>query len=260
MAVLNVFDGVNYVPVGGSSGGLSGTGGFYATWSSDPLLSNEKVITAGTSVSIDTDSTTITINSPAKDYASFLNMRTAHLLNFALVERNWYIAGNQTATALGANNVGVNTAFCIPFMANRFIKVDSMAVNMTAAGSATSILSLGIYTNSADECLFPFQAVSTSGFLTGTNQGIVAFNPAITLTANNLYWFVWVGGRATVNMRTVAIGDARPIFGLDSGMGVAPGIGINIFMTLSSLLPATMPGSGNVMLTLIPAIGIRGSI
>lgn len=50
-----------------SSGGASGavyapTGGFYVAWSSDILLSAEKVLTAGSSVNITTDSTAIYIN------------------------------------------------------------------------------------------------------------------------------------------------------------------------------------------------------
>lgn len=47
---------------GASSAGLAGTGSFYAVWSADPLLSNEKVITAGSSVTTHTDATAIYIN------------------------------------------------------------------------------------------------------------------------------------------------------------------------------------------------------
>ena len=39
-----------------------GTGNFLVSWSSDPLLSNEKVITAGSSVTLHTDATAIYIN------------------------------------------------------------------------------------------------------------------------------------------------------------------------------------------------------
>ena len=49
--------------LGGAAGAVyAPTGGFYATWSSDTLLSNEKVITAGSSVTITTDATAIYIN------------------------------------------------------------------------------------------------------------------------------------------------------------------------------------------------------
>lgn len=45
-----------------NSGGLAGTGAFYITYLADPTLSVEKVLTAGSSVTIHTDATAIYIN------------------------------------------------------------------------------------------------------------------------------------------------------------------------------------------------------
>ena len=60
---------------GASSGGLAGTGSFYAVWSSDPLLSNEKVITAGSSVTLHTDAGAIYINATTSlGASSFLSV------------------------------------------------------------------------------------------------------------------------------------------------------------------------------------------
>ena len=57
---------------GGSSdsGGLAGTGGFYVAWSSDLLLSNEKVLTAGSSVIVRTDATAIYVDALTSASAS----------------------------------------------------------------------------------------------------------------------------------------------------------------------------------------------
>jgi len=275
------------------TGGLMGTGGFFVAWSNDGTMSNERILTAGTNVtlrtdattlwvdsnsaglqgtggliltagtgiSILTDSTTITVSSVNKDFKYWYNMRTGHLLGaFASVDRNWNVAGLCNATALAATAILHNSAYCVPFITTRNIKVNSMGINVTIAGSVTTLVQLGIYTNSADECLFPHLSVSTSAILAQSALGLIAYNPNITLSANNLYWFTYVVGRSGMTIRTVAIDGAWPIYGLNSGMGTAPGIGAQLFMTLSNGLPPTMPGSGNVMITAIPAIGVRGSI
>lgn len=246
--------------VASGSAGLAGTGIFAVTWSGDTTLSNEKVMTAGTGVTIRTDSTAIYTDAVVKDFNYWYNMRTGHFLNYANTDRPWYIAGLCNGAALSATVIPINSAHCIPFITTRNLKVDSMACNVTIAGSLTTIIQLGIYTNSADECLFPFQSVSTSGFLTGSNLQLVAYNPGVTLSANNLYWLTYVIAKSAVTMRTIAIGGAWPIYGTDSGMGTAPGIGAQVFMLLTNGLPPTMPGSGNILNTAIPAIGIRGSI
>lgn len=53
-----------------TSGGLAGTGGFYVTFSADGTLSADKVLTAGSNVTITTDGTTITISASTGAVAS----------------------------------------------------------------------------------------------------------------------------------------------------------------------------------------------
>lgn len=48
--------------VSSTSAGLMGTGGFFVSWSSDTTMSNERVLTAGSSITLVTDATTIWIN------------------------------------------------------------------------------------------------------------------------------------------------------------------------------------------------------
>lgn len=44
-----------------SSSGLMGTGNFLVTWSADPLIANERILTAGANITLTTDATTITV-------------------------------------------------------------------------------------------------------------------------------------------------------------------------------------------------------
>jgi len=259
---LSLFYRAGTQTIASGSDGLASTGGFFAMHSGDATrFPFSKVMAPGTGITITTDATSVVLTGITKDYRYYVNMRTAHLLgNFASVERSWYLGGHLGGSALSATALQVNSAHCVPYAATRNIKVNSMACNVTIAGSATTIIQLGIYTNSADECLFPFQAVSTSAFLTGSNLGLVSYNPAITLSANNLYWFVYVVGKSAVTMRTIAVAGCWPAFGTDTGMNTGLGLGVQVFTTLTNGLQPTMPGSGNVYTTASPALGIRGSI
>ena len=246
---------------GGSSGGLAGTGGFYVSYAADATLSVEKVLTAGTGITLDTSSTAINVHAISKDYNYWYNVRTNHLLGaFGSVGGVWYVAGQISATALSTAVPPINSANCFPFVTTKHLKVDSLGVNVTIAGSVTTVQQLAIYTNSADECLFPFQCVASSGVVNNSNLGIFAFNPGVVLTANNLYWFAYMIGRSAMTVRGVPVAAAFPILGNNSGLGTAPGLGYQIFLNALTSFPATMPGSGNVVVVPYAAIGARGSI
>lgn len=242
-----------------SSAGLMGTGSFLITWSSDPLISNEKILTAGTSVSIRTDSTTITIDSPNKDFNYWYTTR-ANTGIFVANRERLYIAGQANALAMSANVIPINSAHCVPFITTRDLVIDSMGFTGTIAGSATCLAQIGIYSNSADNVLYPFQAISTSGLIvSGTDIIYVGFNPNITLTNNTLYWFAYMQTRSAQTIRTIAVGGAWPIFGIATDMGTAPGTYIQVPMTglTSSGLPASFATGGAIATTNPPALAVR---
>ena len=248
--------------IASGSAGLAGTGIFnknFIAWAADTDLANEKVLTAGTNITITTDASTITLNAVSKDFNYYYQARSNNFAT-AVPSPKMYIASVCNATALATAAVNINSAQFVPFLTTNNLKIDTMACNVTIAGSATTQIQLGIYTNSADYVLFPFQAVATSAFLTGSNLGLVAFNPGIMLSANNLYWFSYLVVKSAVTLRSVAVGGAWPILGADSGMGTAQGVGYQIFVNTSTGFPSTIPGSGNTLSSNIPALGVRGSI
>lgn len=245
--------------IASGSGGLAGTGNSYVSWSADDSLNNEKVLTAGTNISIVTDSTTIKINAVNKDFNFYYHCRSDNFVG-AVPSPKMYLAAQANATALATAVININSAQCLPFITTQNIKIDTMACNVTIAGSATTQIQLGIYSNSGDYVLHPLNAISTSSFLTGTNLGLVAYNPGIMLSANNLYWFTYLCIRSSVTLRSIAVGGCWSIYGTDSGMGTAPGIGIQMLVSSTNGLPATMPASGNTISSNIPALAVRGSI
>lgn len=257
-----------YPPSGGSgssnSAGLMGTGNSLVTWQSDQLLTNQRILTAGSSITIRSDNSSIYIDaltgggvaSTTKDYYYY---QPTELMNSALLNGNRYrIAGLLGAVALASDIADVNSMNCVPLVVTKSVVVDTMACRVTIAGSATTQIQLGIYTNSSDTILFPFEAVSTSLHLTGTNATAVAFNPAVTLSANTLYWAVYLVIRSSVTIRANALSSTHPIFGGDSVFGSAIGTSIKIFC--STTLPSIMPGSGNISSDTPPSLFFRNSM
>lgn len=245
-AITNAGGGAVYAP----------TGGFYAVYSSDPLLTNEKIITAGTNLSIVTDSTTITFNSINKDRTYWIDTRSNHVVS--ATSNRWYVASQVGGANLATATTPINSANCFPFIATKDIKATRMGMSVTIAGSVTTQIQLGIYTNSADEVLFPFNAVSTSSFLTGSNAIIVSYNPAITLSANNLYWFCMLVTKSGVTAKTIDATSIWPALGLDGTMGNTPGYGYRIAVNPSNGFASVMVGSG-VVASSVHVLAVQGS-
>lgn len=76
--------------VAAASGGLMGTGGFFVGWSSDTTMTNEKVLTAGSSVTLVTDATTIWVNALTSGGASNTNVGTGGFLQLPVQSAKLY--------------------------------------------------------------------------------------------------------------------------------------------------------------------------
>lgn len=77
---------------GGSStsAGLMGTGNFLVSWSSDPLLTNEKILTAGSSITVRTDAGAIYIDAITNAAASNTNIGTGGFLQLPIYSAKLY--------------------------------------------------------------------------------------------------------------------------------------------------------------------------
>ena len=137
-----------------------------------------------------------------------------------------------------------------------------MGIVATIAGSATSLIQLGIFTNSSPNVLYPFQSISTSGLnISATNTTLMGYNPAVTLSAGELYWFAYLSIKSAVTLRTIAVGGAYPIFGMGTDMGTTPGLYLQVGVNPSNGFAGDYSNTtGNQIATAVPALAVRGSI
>lgn len=254
--------------VSANSGGLAGTGMFYLMSTAQTSFPNSRQVLAGSSVTVVTDGTNLYINAltgggvaaaATRDWNYYRQVGTGQNVLAATAIR-MYVAGIISGAASTTVNVGLNSINCVPFLVVKSLLVDTMACNITTAAGGTAQIQMGIYSNSADTILWPYQAIVTSGYLTGTNTGLIPFGINETLSSNTLYWFTYLAATGTPTVRGIAAGGQFPIFGMDITLNVH-GTFVQIALTTSTL-PATMPGSGSVIssATAFPSLAIRGSI
>lgn len=175
--------------------------------------------------------------------------------------QSFYIGGGASnASALGTQAMSINTMTAVHFVVTKNMRVDSMAILATVTG-AGCLIRLGIYTNSADTVLQPFQMVSTSGQLVCTPNVLTQFQVNQTLSANNLYWFIMDVGTGAATVRSVALASAYPIFGVNSGLGTSYNVALNSGKLFQTGWPSTFgPGWGFITLASIPVLAVRASV
>lgn len=243
---------------------LATTGPYYVLQSGNSTLPNSQVLKSGSSTivrtdgagSIYVDATTGGGSGGTKGWENFIvGKNTAMFLSGG---RRDVLAGYVNAGVFAANSgYGANSAYCYPFLVMRSMAIDSMsAVLIVASGSAQA--QMGIYTNSADNIPFPFQAVVTSGYVTASNA---AQNPFFTLnqvlSSNTLYWAVYMQTQ-TSQMLSMPLANSFPILGVQDANGSATGaVGWQIAMV--GTLPATMMGSGNPLTVAGPILAFHTS-
>lgn len=181
-----------------SSAGLAGTGSFYMAWSSDPLLSNEKVFTAGSSVTVRTDSTSIYVDAITAGFTP-----TGRLINTTyplsgggdftadrthLVDTAFLISSNRTISTLypmsGGGNLGANRTF---FIDTAFLVNSNRLINTTfpLAGGGNLGADLTVTVNTA------FFANSASFFVAWSsdpllsNEKILTAGSSVTITTDS---------------------------------------------------------------------------
>lgn len=173
----------------------------------------------------------------------------------------YYVASCFNAVNPSTVAMVINSAVCVAFTASRDINADTMAFRLTAAGSLTSIVQLGIYSDSGNGVLFPYQAISTSSYmLSGSDDTMIGYNPAVTLTANNLYWFVILGSRAGGTSAALSLTATYPIFGTNSsGTAYSTSLIISINQADSAGLQPIMVGSGRLNTSSPPMLMVRAA-
>ena len=244
-----------YPPLGGggssNSGGLMGTANFLVTWSSDPLISNEKILTAGENVTITTAANTITIAATTGGGSGTAqptipgNIPMGSVI-FKQVNTQDLVIGNSSTYDLYTVPVGKRAAL-----------LTSNVFNNSTTGSAVARYFIMVKTNGL---YYPFHGSSTSNPSVGSTVEDLSFiadageTLAIYLSGN--------GSTMSVNLKVVEIDtsvNVRTIrlYGLTSGnntlftsvnSSTAVGLGDNlIFDAGNTALFNVNGGSGSVV-------------
>lgn len=174
----------------------------------------------------------------------------------------YMVAGQQNCTALTTGAPAIDTLFAMPFCSPRGGTLDRLQFNVTTVGGAGSVARCGIYTNSGASLIYPNALVVDGGqhdtsAVGGT--GVKSATIDVDLDPGELYWFVYLCGTAAPTVRGINPAACFPLFGLDSTIGTAPGVGLSVAQAYGAL-PATFTASGTVLTTApIPVVVARYS-
>lgn len=171
----------------------------------------------------------------------------------------WYVGGaanNGTPMTTGAPTVNVLRAF--RFYSTRGGTLDRIGFQVTTL-IASGLARCGIYQATSDTNNYPAGLVVDGGQQLTSTAGLKATTINQALTANTLYWFVYLAGTAAATVRCLALAGADAGMGFDNALGVLPAVGISVAQTYGAL-PATFPAGGAVITAVpLPAIGVRFS-
>ncbi len=251
-----------------NSAGLAGTGPYYILQSGNSTLPNSQVLTAGSSIIVRTSGGNVYIDaqtgggssggSQYKDFTYYNQVGSGPGINFdrSLVAQAFNCTAPTTFTPSGVDQVQF-----VPLVITRSVLVDRVRCAVTVTGVG-ALLRLGVYTNSSDTILYPFNSVSTSSILTVISAGLYEYNLVQTLSQNTLYWLAMHIGTATCTHRALAIAGTYPVYGMDSGLAAAFGQFMRINnVTFGNGLPITAPTGGTLLSnSVVPALAVRLSM
>ncbi len=174
----------------------------------------------------------------------------------------WYPGGAINCTALSTATPVIDTFYALPFVSPRGGSLDRLAFNITTVGGAGSLSRAGIYANTSSSVLYPSSLVVDGGAFDSSavgGTGAKVATIAADLDAGELYWVAFLCGVAAPIVRSIATAGLYPIFGLDSTLSTAPGVGLTVAQAYGAL-PGTFPAAATVITAApIPAVFVRYS-
>lgn len=144
-----------------------------------------------------------------------------------------------------------------PFWSGAFdMTVIRIAYRVQTIGTAGAAGRVGIYNDSGDGTLYPTTLVVDGGGQDNTTTGVKSATISVVLSANTLYWFVYLGGTASAVINGWNTDFTWSPLGHQSfgtkhhGWKVAQSYGA---------LPSTFPATAGVVGNTCPAIGVRAT-
>jgi hypothetical protein len=158
---------------------------------------------------------------------------------------SWYAAGLMTGVTLGTFTMTANRLYAMPFVSpRRGATIDDIEIYVTTGAASTSAI-MGLYTNSAENDLYPDELVAQGAVEldTTTNAQKRTWNIAYTLIPGQLYWLAVVANGAPV-IRGISTNQTHYILGTASSANTTWTTHLYATHTYDSSLPSTFPKAG----------------
>lgn len=128
----------------------------------------------------------------------------------------WYTSATTVYTATTVA-YGANSLRAMPFVVPKTITIDRIAMEITVAGSAGSLVRIGIYDSSN---ALPLNLILDAGTIAGDSATFQSITINQTLVAG-LYWLTWISNSATnITFRGIPVSAGVPsILGVPSNLG-----------------------------------------
>lgn len=164
----------------------------------------------------------------------------------------WFSAGLVNGTALTSGALAVDTLFAQPFYNGPTTTLDRIAFLVTTGGAAGSVSRCGIYANvpivlgapTSTVQVTPQTLVVDGGEFDTTTTGIKSTVISTTLTANTLYWFVFLCGVAAPSSRLTVLASGGAGLGYPSTLAAGSRSPVNITLAYAALPTYLSEGTG----------------
>ena len=167
-------------------------------------------------------------------------------------------AGRIVCSSLINATYAANSMIFMPLAMSGSILVDRLIVAYQST-NAGSILSLGIYTNSSDIVLYPFQSIVTSAIVSGSTNSITSIPINQVLSSNTLYWLSIMIGTASCAIRSIGAEAQFNLFDTNSNGNVDPSCGIVLARQFSNGMPISVETGGRPFFGGAPQLMVRRS-
>jgi hypothetical protein len=173
----------------------------------------------------------------------------------------WYTSPN-TGVALTTGAGTVNVLRAIPFIVQKTMTVDQMAINVTTAGAGgTGMARVGIYADNGNN--YPGVLIVDAGAAVTTATGVKTFTTGLPVILQpGLYWLAYVHDNITTapTMRAFAVGSLIPVLGYASTLPTNAQFGWGVSFTYAFLPNPFSAGGSAITAVPIWAVFVRTSL
>ena len=127
----------------------------------------------------------------------------------------WYVANTVNANVLGTGSaITANRIYAVPYISGRGGTLDRITFRVTGS-AASSTMRMGIYTNNADDTIYPGNLLADLGTVATTSTGMKAITISRALSASQLYWLVFVNDHGP-SISYIPAADCTQLLGVDA--------------------------------------------